>query len=62
MKSQEKDDPIVEELKRDIDSLQREKIKLEIQLAELHHLKFLQLMVPFCHLGSCKTFGELALQ
>jgi hypothetical protein len=41
VKSQEKDDPVVEELKGDIDSLQREKIKLEIQLAELHHLKFL---------------------
>ena len=37
-------------------------MKLEIQLAELHHLKFIQLMVPFSHLGTCKTFGELALQ
>ena len=41
VKNQEKDDPIVEELKQDIETLKRENMRLEIQLAELHHLKFL---------------------
>lgn len=61
-KNQEKEDPIVQELKDDLELLKRDKMKLEIQLAELNHLKFIQLMVPFSHLGTCKTFGELALQ
>lgn len=54
-------DRYLENLKERLDQLKQEKLRLEIQLSELRHLKFVQLMVPFIHLSKCKTFGELAL-